>query len=245
MNNLFEIFIAVVIESEREPHTISERLQQVVFVSCGQKDGEIRKRNAVGAFAFTAIHHDALLVQCQVECCLEEFRQFVRLVENAPQPVLAHVAVGGRVQGLGIAAGLALGLRLLGRESRVFCILGDGELQEGSIWESAMSASANAQKNLVAIVDRNRVQLDDAVQNIMPLDPLADKWRAFGWTVAECDGHSMEEIGRALATEHHGPLVVIAHTVKGRGVSFMEDSALWHGRAPSDEELSAALEELK
>lgn len=153
-------------------------------------------------------------------------------------------STGSLGQGLGIAAGLALGLQLLGRDSRVFCILGDGELQEGSIWESAMSAAANAQKNLVAIVDRNRVQLDDTVQNVMPLDPLTDKWKAFGWTVAECDGHSLEDIGRAMATEHPGPLVVIARTVKGRGVSFMEDSAVWHGRAPSEEELKAALEEL-
>ncbi len=153
-------------------------------------------------------------------------------------------STGSLGQGLGIAAGLALGLRLRARDSRVFCILGDGELQEGSIWESAMSSAANAQKNLVAIVDRNMVQLDDAVQNVMPIDPLAEKWKAFGWTVTECDGHDFEDLHSALKTEHPGPLVVIAHTVKGKGVSFMENSALWHGSAPSDEELERALGEL-
>lgn len=153
-------------------------------------------------------------------------------------------STGSLGQGLGIAAGLALGLRLQKKDSRVFCILGDGELQEGSIWESAMSASAYAQKNLIAIIDRNRVQLDDAVQNVMPIDPLTEKWRAFGWTVADCDGHDLEDLHNAMKTEHPGPLVVIARTVKGKGVSFMENSALWHGRAPSEEELEKALEEL-
>lgn len=153
-------------------------------------------------------------------------------------------STGSLGQGLGIAAGMALGLKLRGLGSRVFCILGDGELQEGSIWESAMSASANSQRNLVAIIDRNRVQLDDRVQNIVPVDPLSDKWAAFGWTVAECDGHDLDSIGGALATEHTGPLAVIAHTVKGKGVSFMEGSAEWHGRPPDDRELLRALEEI-
>lgn len=178
---------------------------------------------------------------------LRQLRKFGSGLEGHPHmqsiPGL-DCSTGSLGQGLGIAAGLALGLRLQGRDSRVFCILGDGELQEGSIWESAMSAAANAQKNLVVIVDRNRVQLDDAVQNVMPIDPLAEKWRAFGWTVSECDGHHQEDIHRAMEAEHPGPLVVIARTVKGKGVSFMENSALWHGRAPSDEELETALREL-
>lgn len=153
-------------------------------------------------------------------------------------------STGSLGQGLGIAAGLALGLAMKGKDSRVFCILGDGELQEGSVWESAMSAAAMAQRNLIAMIDRNGVQLDDAVQNVMPIDPLEDKWKAFGWTVARCSGHSEADIGRALRTEHAGPLAVIAETVKGKGVSFMENDPLWHGRAPSKEELERALGEL-
>lgn len=177
---------------------------------------------------------------------LSGFRQFGSGLEGHPHmqslPGLDS-STGSLGQGLGIAAGMALGLRLDGKDSRVFCILGDGELQEGSIWESAMSASAYSQANLVAVVDSNRVQLDDSVQNVMPIEPLADKWKAFGWTVAECDGHSSEELSVAFRTEHSGPLVIIAHTVKGKGVSFMENSALWHGKSPSAEQLEKALEE--
>jgi transketolase len=154
-------------------------------------------------------------------------------------------STGSLGQGLGISAGMALGLRLKKSPARVFCILGDGELQEGSIWESAMSASANRQQNLIAVVDRNRVQLDDTVKNVMPVEPLAEKWKAFGWTVAECDGHSELSLKEAFAKAHDGPLVVIAHTVKGKGVSFMENSPLWHGRAPDDRELEQALGEIR
>jgi len=178
---------------------------------------------------------------------LNQLRKFGSGLEGHPHmdslPGL-DCSTGSLGHGLGIAAGLAMGLTLDNMKSRVFCILGDGELQEGSIWESAMSASFYSQKNLVAIVDRNRVQLDDSVQSIMAVEPLADKWKAFGWTVAECNGHDLHDINRAMRTVHSGPLAVIANTVKGRGVSFMENSPLWHGMAPSDEELERALKEL-
>ncbi|PIE51473.1 transketolase [Candidatus Fermentibacteria bacterium] len=153
-------------------------------------------------------------------------------------------STGSLGQGLGIAAGMALGLRMQNRPSRVFCILGDGELQEGSVWESAMSAASQKLSNLFAIVDCNRVQLDDSVVNVMPVEPIAGKWKAFGWTVALCDGHSIESVEKAFDIDHAGPLAVIAHTVKGKGVSFMENRALWHGRAPDSDELQKALEEL-
>ncbi len=154
-------------------------------------------------------------------------------------------STGSLGQGLGIAAGLALGLSLKKSDARVFCILGDGELQEGSIWESAMSIPNLEQKNIVAVIDRNRVQLDDSVKNIMPVEPLAEKWRAFGWTVANCNGHDSQEIERAFATPTDRPLVIIADTIKGKGVSFMEDLALWHGKAPDRDQLHEALKELK
>ena len=154
-------------------------------------------------------------------------------------------STGSLGQGLGIAAGLALGLSIRKSDARVFCILGDGELQEGSIWESAMSIPNLGQKNLVAVIDRNRVQLDDSVKNVMPVEPLAEKWKAFGWTVAVCNGHDFQEIERAFATPIDRPLVVIADTIKGKGVSFMEDLALWHGKAPDGDQLLKALEELQ
>ena len=154
-------------------------------------------------------------------------------------------STGSLGQGLGIAAGIALGLRLKNSPGRVFCILGDGELQEGSIWESVMSAAHFRLCNLTAIVDRNRVQLDDDVCRIMAIEPLADKWNAFGWTVALCDGHDMNSLATAFGTPRSGPLAVIADTVKGKGVSFMENSASWHGRAPDETELARALEEME
>ena len=153
-------------------------------------------------------------------------------------------STGSLGQGLGIAAGIALGLSLKKSPGRVFCILGDGELQEGSIWESAMSIPALEQTNITVIVDRNRVQLDDAVKEVMPIEPLAYKWRAFGWAVTTCDGHDPDEIEKAFSTNSEKPLVILAETVKGKGVSFMEDLALWHGKAPDDDQLQKALEEL-
>jgi transketolase len=154
-------------------------------------------------------------------------------------------STGSLGHGLGIAAGMALGLSLSGNTGRVFCILGDGELQEGSVWETAMSVPAMKQTNITAIIDRNRVQLDDLVASVMPLEPLADKWEAFGWEVVKCNGHDPVDLERAFSTETDKPLVIIAETVKGKGVSFMENSALWHGKAPDDTELQKALEELK
>lgn len=179
---------------------------------------------------------------------LNGFRRFGSGLEGHPHmqslPGL-DCSTGSLGQGLGIAAGLALGLSLQSIPARVFCILGDGELQEGSVWESAMSISGNRQRNITAIVDRNRVQLDDAVEKVMPLEPLADKWKAFGWKVVECQGHSLDDLERAFAMKSEKPVVIIAETVKGKGVSFMENTALWHGKAPDEEQLERALEELK
>ncbi len=154
-------------------------------------------------------------------------------------------STGSLGHGLGIAAGLALGLSLKKSKSRVFCILGDGELQEGSIWESAMSIPALKQTNITVVIDRNHVQLDDFVKNVMPVEPLAEKWLSFGWFVVTCDGHNMDELKKAFSTKTDKPLVIIAETVKGKGISFMENNALWHGKAPDEEQLKNALKELK
>lgn len=149
--------------------------------------------------------------------------------------------------GLPVAAGAALSAKLQHAAWRVFVLTGDGELQEGSNWEAAMMAAHYKLDNLTVIIDRNRLQQGDATEQTMQLEPLADKWRAFGWSVVEVDGH---DHGELLATfgrvpfEAGKPSCVIAHTHKGRGVSFMQDKAAWHHKVPTAQELALALEEL-
>lgn len=147
--------------------------------------------------------------------------------------------------GLPIAVGMALAGKLDRAPWRVFVLTGDGELQEGSNWEAAMCAAHQRLERLTVIVDRNRLQQGDRTENTVALDPLADKWRAFGFDVIEVDGHDHAALKDALGAEGSGrPRCVIAHTIKGRGVSFIEDKAVWHHRIPTAEELAAALEEL-
>lgn len=151
--------------------------------------------------------------------------------------------------GLGLAAaqGMALGLKLNGSGARVYAVLGDGETNEGAVWEAAMSAPKFALDNLCAIVDYNKVQLDGTTDEVMPLRDLAAKWRAFGWNVIECDGHDLMSLDAALDTAEQTkgvPTVIVAHTVKGKGVSFMEGKSAWHGKAIDDESFAKALEEL-
>ena len=152
--------------------------------------------------------------------------------------------------GHGLSAGLGMRLagRVRGKAFRVFVLLGDGELQEGQVWEAAMAAAHFKVDNLVAIVDYNRVQLDGTVDEIMEVAPLADKWRSFGWQVLTMDGHDMGDIlvtlDEAIAQSQGGPVVVIADTVKGKGVSYMEGKSAWHGRCPTEDEYRQALAEL-
>ena len=150
--------------------------------------------------------------------------------------------------GLGASVGMALGLRLQGNPARIYCVLGDGELDEGTVWESAMSAAKYGVDNLTAVVDFNKVQLDGTVDEIMPLGDLPAKWAAFGWNVLRCDGHDIAAVSDALdaAAAHKGqPTVIIADTIKGKGVSFMEGKNSWHGAALSAENLALALKELE
>ena len=158
-----------------------------------------------------------------------------------------EACAGSLAQGLSFAIGQALAARLDGRDCRIYCLLGDGELDEGQVWEAAMSAAHHRVDNLVAVVDRNRLQNDGFVDDIMRTDPLDAKWRSFGWNVAEVEGHNVRELIAAFegAKAVKGkPSVIIAHTVKGKGVSFMENSPEFHGRAPNKEETEKALAEL-
>ena len=154
---------------------------------------------------------------------------------------------GSLGQGLSFGIGTALASRLDGRASRTYVLLGDGECDEGQVWEAAMSASHNKLDNLVALVDRNQIQNDRWTWQVMNLEPLADKWRAFGWHTLEINGHDYSEILDALdqAGRTRGqPTAIIAHTVKGKGVSFMENNLDFHGKAPSKEQLAEALQEI-
>lgn len=173
-----------------------------------------------------------------------------RLQGHPDRVVLPFVeaSTGSLGQGLSIAQGIALALKLQKRSSRVFCLMGDGETQEGQIWETAMSAPKYKLNNLIAILDNNNGQIDGHVTEVMNLEPIADKWRSFNWVVHTINGHSFAEIISALEKargEKDRPTLILAKTVKGKGVSFMEDKISWHGVAPNAEELQRALEELK
>lgn len=149
--------------------------------------------------------------------------------------------------GLSQAVGMSLADKMdRGADSarRFYCILSDAELQEGNIWEAAMLAGKEKLKNLIAIIDRNKIQLSGNTEDIMPLEPLSEKWLSFGWEVREIDGHDFREIVPAVANASLKPLVIIASTVPGKGVSFMENEFTWHGQAPSQEEAALALKEL-
>ena len=154
---------------------------------------------------------------------------------------------GSLGQGLSVGIGMALGARLKGLPSRVFVLLGDGELQEGQVWEAAMAAPKFGLDNLVAIVDANRIQLMGETATIMPVEPLAAKWRAFNWNLLEVDGHDVRALADACATAARAkgqPTVIIAHTVKGKGVSFMENTHLWHSATVTEDLKTKALTEL-
>ncbi len=158
-----------------------------------------------------------------------------------------EVSSGSLGQGLSVAVGVALAGKLAGKPHKVFCIMGDGEQQEGSIWEAAMEASHYQLDNLIGIVDKNRLQIDGKVSEVMNIEPLAEKYRAFGWHVLRTDGHNMQQIVDTLEkarTTVGRPTVILAETVKGKGVSFMENVAGWHGKAPSVEEMIKGLGEL-
>ena len=158
-----------------------------------------------------------------------------------------ELSTGSLGHGLPVACGMALAGKRDGKAWRVFALLSDGECDEGSTWEAILFAGHHRLDNLTAIVDYNKIQSLGTVKQVLDLEPFGAKWRAFGWAVREIDGHNIEQIERALTTipcEPGKPTCILAHTVKGKGVSFMEDKLLWHYRAPDREELAGALSEL-
>jgi transketolase len=159
-----------------------------------------------------------------------------------------EISTGSLGQGLSIANGIAMGLKLDKLSSRVYCLLGDGEIQEGQVWEAAMTASHYNLDNLCAIIDNNGLQIDGHCCDVMCVEPIVNKWAAFGWHVLDINGHDMEAIVSALneaETLQGKPTMIVARTVKGKGVSFFEGKVEYHGLAPTHEELEKALKELK
>jgi transketolase len=163
-----------------------------------------------------------------------------------------EAATGSLGQGISVAVGMALGLKLAGKAARVYCVLGDGETQEGQVWESLMSAPklgapSHHLDNLCVILDYNGIQLDGFVKKILDLEPITEKLKAFGWAVLEVNGHDIAQVDKALdqAEANKGvPTFIVAHTVKGKGVSFMENDPEWHGKAPKPEEAVRAIREI-
>jgi len=152
---------------------------------------------------------------------------------------------GALGHGLSVSVGMALAGKMDNRKYHVYCLMGDGEQAEGSVWEAAMAASNFCLDNLTAIIDRNRLQISGDTEDVMALEPLGKKWRSFGFYVIEIDGHNHDEIKAALMKRKPGkPMLVLANTIKGKGVSFMENAAKWHHGVPSAGQMEAALREL-
>ncbi|MDQ2945155.1 MAG: transketolase [Acidobacteriota bacterium] len=206
-------------------------------------------------FILSKGHAAPVLYSVMAECGytpkdqLGTLRQLGSIYQGHPDvryiPAL-EASTGSLGQGVSLGLGMALAAKLDHRPTRVYVVIGDGESQEGQIWESAMFGGDKAVDNIVAITDNNLIQLDGFVKDIMPLDPLADKWRSFNWHTIEVDGHSIPELQAAFAeasATKGKPTAIIAHTIKGKGVSFMENNPKYHGTAPTSDELTKALAE--
>ena len=180
---------------------------------------------------------------------LDSFCQYkTRLIGHPSNKVPGvEINTGALGHGLSISVGMAKGLKMSNKESRVFTLMGDGEQAEGSIWEAAMAGSNFNLDNLIGIIDRNKLQITGNTENVMKLEPLKDKWESFGWKVCEVDGHDygeLQSVFNSLPFKKGKPSLIIANTVKGKGVSFIENQAKWHHKVPSAEEMESALEEL-
>jgi len=193
----------------------------------------------------------AVLSECGlIKEDLMTFRKLGSKLQGHPSNLYldcVEVPTGSLGQGLSMACGIAISLKLDNNPAKVFCLMGDGELQEGSCWEAFMQADTRRLNNLIAIIDRNRLQIDGNTENIKSLDNLQNKLEGFNWNVIEIDGHNEKEIFDAYQKAKNSkdkPTAITANTIKGKGISFMENNAGWHGKAPNDEELKKALEEL-
>ncbi len=180
---------------------------------------------------------------------LKTFRKLNSKLQGHPSLLKTKgvdVSSGSLGQGLSIANGMALSFKLDKKDNNVYVILGDGEIQEGQVWEAMMTASHYNLNNVIAFLDYNKLQIDGSNDEVMKVAPVKEKFEAFGWYVQEIDGHNFEEINMAIenAKKQNKPSMVVANTVKGKGVSFMENQCSWHGKAPNKEQYEAAIAEL-
>ncbi len=181
---------------------------------------------------------------------LKTLRKFGSILQGHPDMKKVpgvEMSTGSLGQGLSAAVGMALGLRLDNKDAHVFAIIGDGECNEGQIWEAAMAASHYELGNLVGILDRNGLQIDGFTKDIMNTEPMIDKWLSFGWHVIEIDAHNLDEIENAVLQAEevkNAPVMIVANSIKGKGVSFMENECGWHGKAPSPDEAERAKSEI-
>jgi len=182
---------------------------------------------------------------------LEEFDRLDGMLQGHPDMLKTpgvDISGGSLGQGLSVGIGMALGGKALKKDFHVFVVMGDGELQEGQVWEAAMYAGFHKIHRLTAIVDYNKIQLTGRTADVLDPEPLAAKWRAFGWDVLECDGHDVAELAEKFDRAREAvlrPVVILAHTIKGCGISFIADRVEWHARAPKADELKLALAELE
>lgn len=231
----------------------------VLFTKCMTHYPECEKNSNYknrDRFILSKGHASAALYSVLAHCGyfkeedLMTFRKFGSKLQGHPcchKLKGVEISTGSLGQGLSIACGMALGLRLDNINSNVYVYMGDGEIEEGSVWEAAMSAAHNKLNKIIAFVDRNKLQIDGSTENVKSVGDVNAKFKAFGWNTIEINGHDIKEIINAVesAKSSEKPTVIIANTIKGKGVSFMENNAGWHGKAPNNEQLQQALEELK
>jgi transketolase len=214
------------------------------------------KSNDRDKVVYSKGHASALLYALLSEAKLtDEDLMTFRLINSKLQghPNMNYVdgvdmSTGSLGQGISAAVGMAMANKLSKNDNRIYALIGDGETEEGQVWEAAMAAAHYKLDNLCAILDNNNLQIDGDICKVMNPKPLDEKFKAFGWNVIEIDGHNLDEIRSAYkeAKEFKGkPTLILAHTIKGKGVSFMENQAGWHGIAPNDEQLAQALKELE
>ncbi len=210
-----------------------------------ERDRFILSKGHVAPLLYSVLMEAGIIPQAT-----DNLRKYGDILQGHPDAMKTkgvEISSGSLGNGLSVAAGLAAAAKIDGKKTNVYCLMGDGECDEGLIWEAAMMAPHCKLDNLVGIVDRNMLQIDGCTEDVVCLEPFADKWKAFNWNVIEVDGHNYEELINAynrIGEVEGQPTMVIAHTTKGKGVSFMENVAGFHGKAPSTEQLEQALSEL-
>ncbi len=261
---------------EKKARTIRKHVVNMIFeAGTGHPGGSLSCVDIITVLFFHQMHHNpsnskarnrdhfilskghaaptlyATLAECGYFSVDEllKLRKFGSLLQGHPDIAIPGVesSTGSLGQGLSISCGIALAKKIDNNESRVYTLLGDGECDEGQVWEAAILASHYKLDNVTAIIDRNGLQIDGPTEKVLSLEPIAGKWREFGWHVIEIDGNKIDEIIRALDEAHETagkPTVIIAHTLKGKGVSFMEWICAFHGKGLSKDEINIALWEL-